>query len=80
MARKATITEAREDDIPQLVELLFHLDAHVSGAPRAALKMTPQGEQALAEHLRSFLSNPYKLLVVARAASDGIVGMGDVAL
>ena len=80
MVRKVTITEAREDDIPQLLELLFHLDAHVSGAPREALKMTPQGEQQLAAHLRSYLTNPYKRFVVARAARRGVIGMGNIAL
>lgn len=80
MVRKVTITEAREDDIPQLVELLFHLDAHVSGAPRDVLKMTPAGEKALADHLRSFLTNAYKRLVVARAGRRKIVGMADIAL
>lgn len=80
MVRKVTITEAREEDILQLVELLFHLDAHVSGAPRQVLKMTARGEQELAAHLRSFLTNPYKLLVVARTVRRRVVGMGDIAL
>ncbi|MCC5872835.1 MAG: GNAT family N-acetyltransferase [Gammaproteobacteria bacterium] len=80
MVRKVSITEAREDDIPQVIELLFHLDAHVSGAPREVLKMTPQGESHLASHFRSYLENPYKLLLVARAPRAGIVGMGDIAL
>jgi len=80
LVRKVSITEAREEDIPQLVELLFHLDAHVSGAPRDALKMTSEGERELANHLRSFLTNAYKRLVVARAARRKIVGMADIAL
>lgn len=80
MVRKVNITEAEEDDIPQVIELAFQLDAHVSGAPRDILKMTPQGEQQLADHFRSYLDNPYKLLVVARAPRFGVVGMGDIAL
>ncbi len=80
MVRKVTINEARENDIPQVIELLFQLDAHVSGEPRGVLKMTPQGEAELASHFRSYLDNPYKLLVVARAGRDKVVGMGDIAL
>ncbi|MCC5886250.1 MAG: GNAT family N-acetyltransferase [Gammaproteobacteria bacterium] len=80
MVRKATIARAEERDISQVVELIFHLDAHVSGAPREVLKMTPEGERQLAGHFRSFLHNPYKLLLVARSARARVVGMGDIAL
>jgi|AntRauTorcE11898_2_1112593.scaffolds.fasta_scaffold08422_2 ribosomal protein S18 acetylase RimI-like enzyme len=80
VARRLTIEEAGEADIHQLVELLFHLDAHVSGAPRDVLKMTQEGEQQLAAHLRTFLDNPYKLLLVARHPRAGVVGMADIAL
>lgn len=80
MPSRVTITEATEEDIPTLVELLLHLDAHVSGAPRSALKMTPQGLDELATRFRSFLQNPYKLLLVARHPRAGVVGMGDIAL
>ncbi|MDZ7668623.1 MAG: GNAT family N-acetyltransferase [Gammaproteobacteria bacterium] len=74
------VAEANMDDVPQAVELLFHLDAHVSGAPRDLLKMTPQGEKELATRLRSYIDNPYKLLLVARHSKAGVVGMGDIAL
>lgn len=80
MARKVTVSPAKEADIPQLLELLFQLDAHVSGAPREILKMTPEGEQGLAQHLRSFLTNPYKLLMVARTGRRSVVGMANIAL
>jgi ribosomal protein S18 acetylase RimI-like enzyme len=74
------IAEAEEADIPAVVELLFRLDAHVSGAPRDVLRMTPAGERELADRMRSYFENPWKLLVVARHPEAGVVGMGDVAL
>lgn len=77
---KVTITEAEEADVPQVMELLFHLDAHVSGAPRELLSMTAEGEAEIDKRLRSFITNPYKLLLVARHPRAGIVGMGDIAL
>lgn len=77
---KITITEAEEADIPQVIELLFRLDAHVSGAPREVLRMTTEGETELEKRFRSFINNPYKLLLVARHARAGIIGMGDIAL
>ncbi|MDZ7826137.1 MAG: GNAT family N-acetyltransferase [Gammaproteobacteria bacterium] len=80
MTRRVTIEEAREADIPRVVDLLFHLDAHVSGAPRDVLKMTDEGERQLAAHLRTFLDNPYKLLLVARHPRAGVVGTADIAL
>lgn len=80
MPSRVTIAEAEEADIPQTVELLFRLDAHVSGAPRDILKMTPEGEQELSARMQTFIDNPYKLLVVARHPDEGVVGMGDIAL
>lgn len=80
MPSRVVISEAEETDIPEVVELLFRLDAHVSGAPRDILRMTPEGERELAERMRSHLVNPWKLLVVARHPEAGVVGMGDIAL
>jgi ribosomal protein S18 acetylase RimI-like enzyme len=77
---KVTISEATEADIPHVMELLFHLDAHVSGAPRELLSMTTEGEEEIEKRFRSFLTNPYKLLLVARHAKAGIIGMADIAL
>jgi len=77
---KITITEAEEADIPHVMELLFHLDAHVSGASRELLSMTAEGEAELAKRFRSYITNPYKLLLVARHPRAGIIGMGDIVL
>lgn len=77
---KVTIAEATAADIPEVVELAFHLDAHVSGAPRDSLKMTPQGMAELEGRFRSFIENPYKLLMVARHVRAGVIGMGNIAL
>lgn len=80
MPSRVVISEAEEADIPEVVELLFRLDAHVSGAPREILRMTAEGERELSERMRSYLVNPWKLLVVARHPEAGVVGMGDIAL
>ena len=80
MTSKVTITEATEDDIPRVIELLFHLDAHVSGAPREVLQMTPEGMADLEQRFRTFLENPWMKLLVARHPRAGVVGMGDIAL
>jgi ribosomal protein S18 acetylase RimI-like enzyme len=77
---KIAITEAEEADIPRVIELLFRLDAHVSGTPREHLSMTAEGESELESRFRSFITNPYKLLLVARHTRAGIIGMGDIAL
>lgn len=80
MTRKVKIVAASGEDIPQLIELAFQLDAHVSGAPREALQMTAKGEAELARRFQTFIDNPYKLLLVAKHPRAGIIGMGDIAL
>ena len=80
MTSKVKITEAAEEDIPRVIELLFHLDAHVSGAPREVLQMTPDGMADLEKRFRTFLENPWMKLLVARHPRAGVVGMGDIAL
>ena len=77
---RIAIEEAEEADIPHVLELLYRLDAHVSGAPRELLRMTAAGEAELAKRFLTFITNPYKLLLVARHPRAGIIGMGDIAL
>lgn len=80
MTREMEIREPRPEEIPRLVELLLHMDAHVSGAPRRALRMTPEGERQVRQRFRSYIDNPYKLILVACNTRGGIVAMGDIAL
>ncbi len=80
MARKVKVVEAREEDLPQVIELAYQLDAHVSGAQREELKMTDEGESELVNRFRTFIDNPYKLLLVAKNPRAGIIGMGNIAL
>ena len=80
MTGELTIREPTHGEIPRLVELLLHMDAHVSGAPRATLQMTPEGERQLRQRFASYIDNPYKLVLVACTARNRIVAMGDIAL
>ena len=80
MTRQLEIREPRPEEIPRLVELLLHMDAHVSGARREALHMTPEGERQLRQRFHSYLDNPYKRVLVACTARGRIVAMGDIAL
>lgn len=70
--------EAREEDLPVLVEFLAKLALHVSGAPPQNLKQ--KEHKRLLEVLRSSLADPHKLLAVAENPDAGLVGMGFVYL
>lgn len=80
MSKDLHIREPLPEEIPRLVELLLHMDAHVSGAPREILQMTAEGERDIHRHFRSYIDNPYKLILVACTARGQIVAMGDIAL
>jgi ribosomal protein S18 acetylase RimI-like enzyme len=75
-ASKATfvLREAREDDLPVLVEFLAKLALHVSGAPPQNLKKNEHNR--LLEVLRSSLGDDNKLLTVAENPDAGLIGMG----
>jgi ribosomal protein S18 acetylase RimI-like enzyme len=76
------IREATADDLDVLTEMLYRLDAHVSGAPREILAMTEAGEAALRDRLRRLVdAEEARLLVVTLGgevvAMGGIVVWGD---
>jgi ribosomal protein S18 acetylase RimI-like enzyme len=68
------LREAREDDLPVLVEFLAKLALHVSGAPPQNLKQSEH--QRLLKVLHSSLGDDNKLLTVAENPDAGIIGMG----
>ena len=80
MARKKTskvafvLREAREEDLPVLVEFLAKLALHVSGAPLQTLRKNEHNR--LLEVLRSSLADENKLLTVAVNPDAGLIGMG----
>lgn len=82
MARKKpnradfVIREAREDDLPVLVEFLAKLALHVSGAPPQNLKDNEYIR--LLRVMHSALKDDNKLLAVAEHADASLVGMGYV--
>ncbi len=73
-AGKFTIREAVQADLPVLVDFLAKLALHVAGAPPHTLKKEERNR--LMAVLRSSLSDPNKLLVVAEATNARLVGMG----
>lgn len=73
-ADKFTIRKAVQADLPVLVDFLAKLALHVAGVPPQTLKKEERNR--LMAVLRSSLSDPNKLLVVAEAASARLVGMG----
>jgi ribosomal protein S18 acetylase RimI-like enzyme len=80
MARKKAskaafvLREAREEDLPVLVEFLAKLALHVSGAPPQNLRKNEH--HRLLNVLRSSLGDDNKLLTVAETPDAGIIGMG----
>lgn len=82
MARKKAnsadfvIREARDDDLPMLVEFLAKLALHVSGAPPQNLKEDEYNR--LLSVLHTALADGNKRLVVAENTAAGLVGMGYV--
>lgn len=69
-----TIRAACENDLSVLVDFLARLALHVAGAPPHTLKK--QERKRLMTALRSSLSDPAKLIVVAEAGNARLVGMG----
>ncbi len=70
------IREAREEDLPVLVEFLVKLALHVSGAPAQNLRDNEYNR--LLNVLRSSLGDENKLLAVVESQGVGLVGMGYV--
>ncbi|MCL1479276.1 GNAT family N-acetyltransferase [Marinobacter sp. M3C] len=75
-AGKATfvLREAREEDLPVLVEFLAKLALHVSGSPPQNLRQIEHNR--LLNVLRSSLGDDNKLLAVAENPDAGLIGMG----
>lgn len=74
-AAKFTIRKAVQDDLPVLVDFLAKLALHVAGEPpHTTLKKAERSR--LMTVLRSSLSDPNKLLIVAEAGNARLVGMG----
>ncbi|WP_305907275.1 GNAT family N-acetyltransferase [Methylomarinum sp. Ch1-1] len=71
---KFSIRKATETDLPVLVDFLAKLALHVAGAPPHTLKI--EERERLMDALRSSLSDPDKLIVVAESTSTRLVGMG----
>lgn len=69
-----TIRKAESKDLQVLVEFLGKLALHVAGGPSRTLKQ--EEHDRLIDVLRASLSDPNKLLVVAEAANNRLVGMG----
>lgn len=74
--REYIIREAREGDLPELVDFLAKLALHVSGAPPRELKQSEY--KRLLRTLHTALDDPNKRLVVAEHCTAGLVGMGYV--
>lgn len=70
------IREAREDDLPVLVNFMARLALHVAGAPPQSLK-EDERDRLLAV-LHHALDDASKQLVVAEVPEVGLVGMGYV--
>ena len=68
------IRKAVQADLPVLVDFLARLALHVAGEPPHTLKK--EERKRLMATLRSSLSDPGKLLVVAEAGDARLVGMG----
>lgn len=73
-AGKFTIRKAVEADLPVLVDFLAKLALHVAEESPHTLKTEEQGRLMTA--LRSSLSDPDKLIIVAESSSARLVGMG----
>lgn len=73
---KFIVREAVESDLSVLVDFLVSLALHVSGAHTKKLKK--QERTKLMNVMRSSLSDPDKLIIVAEAPDAGTVGMGYV--
>ncbi len=71
---KFYIRKAVEADLPVLVDFLAKLALHVAGAP--PLKLKKNERSRLMQVLRTSLSDPDKLIIVAATADDNPVGMG----
>lgn len=74
--RGYVIREAREEDLPEMVQFLAKLALHVSGGPPHDLKESEH--KRLLRTLHSSLDDPNKLLLVAESKHAGLVGMGYV--
>ena len=74
--RGFVIREAREEDLPEMVEFLAKLALHVAGAPPHDLKECEH--KRLLRTLHSSLDDPNKRLLVAESTNAGLVGMGYV--
>lgn len=72
------LRDARADDLDALTEMLYRLDAHVSGAPREVLAMTEAGESALRSRLARLIDHEDARLLVAEAPDGEVVAMGGV--
>lgn len=71
---KFRIRKAVQTDLPVLVDFLARLALHVAGKPPHTLKKAERNRLTAA--LRSSLSDPGKLLVVAETDDARLVGMG----
>ncbi|MDX1572909.1 MAG: GNAT family N-acetyltransferase [Methylophaga sp.] len=72
--RKFYIRNAVEADLPVLVDFLAKLALHVAGAP--PLKLKKNERSRLMQVLRTSLSDPAKLIIVAATSDDNLIGMG----
>ncbi len=73
-ADQVSIRAAQVADLPVLVDFLAKLALHVAGAPPHTLKEKEYNR--LLATLRSSLSDPAKLIVVAETTDERLVGMG----
>lgn len=73
---KFTVREAREKDIPVLVDFLVEIGLHVSGAERQTLSR--QAGERLRKILGAYIHDKEKYMVVACAARGKVVGMGNI--
>ncbi|TGN41686.1 GNAT family N-acetyltransferase [Marinobacter confluentis] len=72
--KKYLIRDATEEDLPVMVDFLAKLALHVANAAPQNLK--PDESRRLVTVMRSSLTAPDKLLVVAEVPGAGLVGMG----
>ena len=73
---RATIRDAKPEDIPVLVDFMAKLALHVAGAPPQELKAAEA--ERLTRALQSTIESPNRRVVVAEMPKVGLVGMGDI--
>ncbi|MDI9244721.1 GNAT family N-acetyltransferase [Marinobacter sp. CHS3-4] len=75
---KPVIRDAREEDLPTLVNFLASLALHVSGAPPQELKASER--ERLTQSLQRAMASPDRKILVAEATGGVLAGMGDISV